>query len=80
MNTKTNDAFFKAYEKPLNYDRVAKMWSIILEKETKPSDVALCLHQMYISRICCDDENDSHSILKASETLFMFEGLKNKKD
>lgn len=36
----------------INFGRIAKLWSVVLHKEVTPSEVALCLAQLKVSRLC----------------------------
>ena len=46
-----------AYE---NHERVAQLWSVILEKEVKATDVALCMVAVKIARLIeTPDHQDS---------------------
>lgn len=51
----------KIYGDPfMNHDRIAKLWSVLLEKEITPSQVALCMVMVKAARLVqTPDHEDS---------------------
>jgi|GEM_PF-2997168 len=60
--------------KPLNYQRIAKMWSIVLDKDVKAKEVALCVSQLYTSGLI-DNPDNLNLIIPMAENLFKYEAL-----
>jgi hypothetical protein len=43
----------KTYGSPyLDFSRTAKLWSVIIDKDLKPEQVALCLALVKVARLC----------------------------
>ncbi len=61
-------------DKPFNYDRIARLWSIILDKDVEAKQVALCLHQLHLSGLL-DNPDDLEYIIPMTENLFKYEAL-----
>ena len=51
----------KSYGEPKeNHERIARLWSVILEREVKPHEVALCMAAVKMARIVATpDHRDS---------------------
>ena len=50
----------KSYDDPFpNHDRIAKIWSVILDKEIEPYQVALCMAGLKIARLAYNPLDDS---------------------
>ena len=60
--------------KPFDYNRIARLWSIILDKDIQPKEVALCVHQFYVSGLL-DNPDDLETIIPMTENLFRYEAL-----
>lgn len=46
----------------INHSRIAKLWSVILEVEVQPYQVALCMNQVKISRLVATPDHDDSYI------------------
>jgi len=76
MNTITNTAL------PLipscNYKRLASLWSAVLGENIDERQVALCINQIYVSKLI-DQPEQSDVIVQMAQNLFKYEALANEK-
>ena len=72
-----NTQQLEIYKKPINYSQIATLWRPIIGEKVTEAQVALCLHQMHLSKLLNNPEDDHHTVAMA-ESLFAYEAFCNR--
>jgi hypothetical protein len=73
----TIDARGDHYGTPMdNFTRIARLWSVILDKEVTPMQVGLCLDAVKTARLCATPEHWDSLVDKAGYAAATAECLK----